>query len=63
MRGHVVGRLKQNGHRFLANHADAGTLEQLCSTSIEPIGRNGYVKADPGKAGRNLFSFAKESRL
>ena len=63
MMGHVVGRLKGNGHRFLANHADISTLEQLSSNSIEPIGRSGYVKADTKKAGRNLFSFSKNSKL
>ena len=63
MRGHVIGRLKENGHRFLANDADASTLDQLCSTSIEPIGRSGYVKPDIEKAGRNLFSFSRPSRL
>jgi hypothetical protein len=63
LRGHIVGRLKQTGHRFLANHGDASTLDQLCSTSAEPIGRTGYVKGDPAKKGRNLFSFARGSRL
>nr|POE75137.1 putative mitochondrial carrier [Quercus suber]POE94784.1 putative mitochondrial carrier [Quercus suber] len=55
-RGHIVGRLKRNGHRFLANHADARTLQELCSASVEPIGRTGRVNTD-GK-GRNLFTIA-----
>ncbi|KAL2070312.1 hypothetical protein VTL71DRAFT_13338 [Oculimacula yallundae] len=33
--GHIVGRLK-NGHRFLANHGDDSTLQQLSSVSKEP---------------------------
>jgi Thiolase-like protein type 1 additional C-terminal domain len=63
MRGYVVGRLKKNGRRFLANHADASTLEQLCSTTTEPVGRTGHVKPDVEKAGRNLFNFSRTSRL
>ena len=63
LRGHVVGRLKENGHRFLSNHADASTLDQLCSTAIEPIGRSGYVRPDTEKEGRNLFSFSRTSKL
>lgn len=62
LRGHVVGRLKDNGHRFIANHGDESTLQQLASFSREPIGRSGMVKQDPEKKGRNLFSFT-ESRL
>lgn len=63
LRGYIVGRLKTNGHRFLANHADQSTLQQLCSTTEEPIGRSGHVQADAQKEGRNLFSFSKPSKL
>ncbi|KAK5950717.1 hypothetical protein OHC33_008099 [Knufia fluminis] len=62
-RGHVVGRLKSNGHRFIANHGDESTLQQLSSFSKEPIGRVGYVKQDEKKKGRNLFVFTNASRL
>ena len=58
LRGHVVGRLRSNGHRFIANHADESTLKQLCSQEVEPIGRHGKVKA--GEDGRNLFGFVGE---
>ena len=59
LRGFVVGRLKSNGHRFIANHADDTTLQELCSQSVEPIGRSGKVKnADDG---RNLFAFTSLS--
>lgn len=61
LRGHVVGRLKSNGQRFLANHGDEGTLSQLCSRDIEPIGRSGHVK--PAEDGRNLFSFEELAKL
>jgi hypothetical protein len=57
--GFVVGRLKSNGHRFLANHADDATLKQLCSQDVEPIGRTGKVK--PSQDGRNVFSFVGET--
>lgn len=62
-RGHVVGRLKNNNHRFIANHGDDTTLQQLSSFSREPIGRAGYVKKDETKKGRNLFVFTDSSRL
>jgi hypothetical protein len=58
-KGFVVGRLKSNGHRFLANNADDATLKQLCSHDVEPIGRTGKVK--PSQDGRNVFSFVGET--
>ena len=63
LRGHIVGRLKKNDHRFIANHADRSTLHQLCSFTEEPIGRAGYVRPDTEKKGRNLFSFGEEAKL
>ncbi|KAI6828507.1 hypothetical protein KC327_g6979 [Hortaea werneckii] len=54
-RGHIVGRLKANGARFIANHADARTLAELGSWEREPIGRSGYVRRSDD--GRNVFSF------
>lgn len=59
--GHVVGRLKRSGHRFLANHGDEQTLKQLASWSREPIGRWGVVKRS--EDGRNLFFFEQSSSL
>ncbi|GES57125.1 acetyl-CoA acetyltransferase [Aspergillus terreus] len=53
--GYVVGRL-ENGHRFVANAADAATLKELSSTSMEQIGRTGWVQNET-ESGRNLFSF------
>ncbi|CAK3980488.1 acetyl- transferase like [Lecanosticta acicola] len=61
LRGHIVGRLKSTGHRFLANHADEGTLKALASWEVDPIGRSGRVKR--GGDGRNLFSFGESARL
>ncbi|KAI7710804.1 hypothetical protein KC322_g4280 [Hortaea werneckii] len=54
-RGHIVGRLKANGNRFIANDADARTLAELVSWEREPIGRSGYVRRSDD--GRNVFSF------
>jgi Thiolase-like protein type 1 additional C-terminal domain len=61
LRGHVVGRLKSSGNRFIANHADDSTLQQLSSNSREPIGRSGKVKK--GEKGKNLFTFDAGSKL
>jgi Thiolase-like protein type 1 additional C-terminal domain len=62
LRGHLVGRLKRDGHRFIANHGDASTLQQLSSWSKEPIGRSGRVEKEKG-TGRNLFTFEKREKL
>lgn len=59
--GHVVGRMRNNGHRFIANHADGKTLQQLCSRVKEPIGRRGWVRT--AEDGRNLFSFETSLNL
>ncbi|KAG4415106.1 hypothetical protein IFR04_011743 [Cadophora malorum] len=58
---YVVGRLKSNGHRLLANHADDSTLQQLSSCSKEPIGRSGWVRT--AEDGRNLFSLFQGEKL
>lgn len=55
---HIVGRMIESNHRFLANHGDEATLHRLSSRSDEPIGKIGMVIPDPsGKQGqkRNLF--------
>lgn len=61
VRGHIVGRLKSNGERFLANHADEQTLRELSSWDEEQVGKSGRVKSDG--QGRNLFSFAEAAKL
>ncbi|KAH9879077.1 hypothetical protein J1614_002512 [Plenodomus biglobosus] len=63
LRGHVVGRLKSNGNRFLANHGDEQTLRQMASGASEIVGKSGWVWQDTEKEGRGLFSFDKPSRL
>ena len=62
LRGFVVGRLKRNGHRLIANHGDEATLQQLSSWVKEPIGRSGWVERDGGGK-RNLFRFEKRWKL
>ncbi|KAI4722969.1 hypothetical protein E4T48_00743 [Aureobasidium sp. EXF-10727] len=61
--GHIVGRLKSSGHRFIANHGDAATLKRLVSRSEEPIGKSGYVRTDGQGSGKNLFYLDASSRL
>lgn len=61
--GHIVCRLKSNGHRVIANHGDLATLEQLVSWVQEPIGRAGYVHRSSVVDKQNLFSFTKPSKL
>jgi len=63
LRGHIVGRLRANGHRFLANHGDEVTLRRLSSGVREQIGRSGWVRKDGEKDGRNLFSFEAGVKL
>ena len=60
LRGHVVGRLK-NDSRFLANQGDEGTLRELASGVKEQIGRSVWVRA--GDEERNVFSFGRSERL
>ncbi|KAH9873777.1 hypothetical protein IAQ61_004404 [Plenodomus lingam] len=63
LRGHIVGRLKSDGKRFLANHGDENTLRQMASGASEIVGKTGWVWQDKEKEGRGLFSFDKPSRL
>ncbi|RKL51692.1 hypothetical protein BFJ70_g409 [Fusarium oxysporum] len=59
--GHVIGRLVENGQRFIANHGDEHTLATLVSTNGEPIGMKGRVSgADDG---RNLFTLSASAKL
>lgn len=60
-RGHIVGRLTSNNHRFLANHADEHTLRTLSSMSEEQIGKRGRVWTADG--GRNVFAAGEGPRL
>lgn len=62
--GHIIGRLKSTGARFLANHGDEETLRQLASVTKEPIGRSGWVSIDrEGPVGHNFFSFGEGGKL
>ncbi|VUC35600.1 unnamed protein product [Clonostachys rosea] len=59
--GLIVGRLKDSGHRFLANHGDEYTLQKLADPSWEPISQQGRVSGSDD--GRNLFFFSTESKI
>lgn len=63
LRGYIVGRLKVNGKRFLANHGDENTLRQMASGAGEIVGKSGWVVMDSKRRGRSLFSFEKLSRI
>ncbi|KAF4945262.1 hypothetical protein FGADI_12082 [Fusarium gaditjirri] len=58
--GHVVGRLVEDGQRFIANHGDEHTLATLASTNGEPIGLKGHVSRSDG---RNLFTLSACAKL
>jgi len=63
LRGYIVGRLKKSGERFLANHGDESTLEQMAGGVGEMVGKSGWVNQDDRKKGRALFSFEKVARM
>ncbi|KAF2186796.1 acetyl-CoA acetyltransferase [Zopfia rhizophila CBS 207.26] len=63
LRAYIVGRLKSNNHRFLANHGDESTLRQMANSDSEIIGKMGWVMQDPRKKGRGLFTFEKGARI
>ncbi|KNG48012.1 coiled-coil-like protein [Stemphylium lycopersici] len=62
-RGFVVGRLKEGGGRFLANHGDEGALRLMAGGNGEIVGRKGWVWQDGEKKGRSLFAFDKPAKL
>ena len=63
LRGHIVGRLKSNNKRFLANHSDESTLRQMAGGAGEVVGKSGWVWQDKKTKGRGLFAFVKPARL
>ncbi|OSS49671.1 hypothetical protein B5807_05967 [Epicoccum nigrum] len=63
LRGHIVGRLKSDSKRFLANHGDDSTLRQLAEGAGEIVGKAGWVWQDEQAKGRGLFAFKKPSKL
>ncbi|KAF1975746.1 hypothetical protein BU23DRAFT_632442 [Bimuria novae-zelandiae CBS 107.79] len=62
LRGYVVGRLKGNGKRFLANHGDESTLRQMAGAG-EVVGKSGWVESDADREGRSLFTFEKRLKV
>ncbi|KAF2468179.1 uncharacterized protein BDR25DRAFT_290846 [Lindgomyces ingoldianus] len=63
LRGYIIGRLKCNGKRFLANHGDEATLRQMASGAGEIVGKSGWVRQDSERKGRGLFTFDKVARI
>ncbi|KAJ4287378.1 hypothetical protein N0V90_012777 [Kalmusia sp. IMI 367209] len=63
LRGYIVGRLKRNDERFIANHGDDSTLRQMASGTGEIVGKSGWVRQDSERKGRALFSFDEHSRI
>lgn len=63
VRGYIVGRLKKDGKRFLANHGDESTLRQMAEGTGEVVGKSGWVWQNEEKNGRGLFAFDKPARL
>ncbi|KAF2750654.1 acetyl-CoA acetyltransferas-like protein [Sporormia fimetaria CBS 119925] len=62
-KGFVVGRLKKDGRRFLANPVDEAALRFMGSGAVEVVGRSGVVKQDPERKGRGLFTFDQAARI
>ncbi|KAJ9499182.1 hypothetical protein H2202_005339 [Exophiala xenobiotica] len=59
---YIVGRLKTNGHRFVANEGDKETLMQLSSTTEEQIGKVGRVWND-GQRNRFVLQNKLQGKL
>lgn len=62
----VVGRLRENGHRFVANHGDQRTLQELASAVEEQIGKVGYVDTKRDGSGdpeSNIFFLGPRPRI
>ncbi|BAE55574.1 unnamed protein product [Aspergillus oryzae RIB40] len=64
-RGYIIGRLKTDGSRFVANHGNVTTLRELASLAEEQIGKEGYVVPEliSGGRRRNLFYFAPKQSI
>lgn len=63
LRGHIVGRLRSDGKRLLANHGDEETLKKMAGGKGEVVGKVGWVWQDEKKEGRGLFAFDKPAKL
>ncbi|KAE8421976.1 hypothetical protein BDV36DRAFT_303739 [Aspergillus pseudocaelatus] len=64
-RGYIIGRLKADGSRFVANHGNETTLRKLASLTEEQIGKEGYVVPEliSGGRRRNLFYFSSKESI
>ncbi|KAL6229050.1 hypothetical protein BDW75DRAFT_250193 [Aspergillus navahoensis] len=60
--GFIVGRLREDGRRFIANSSDEATLKALATKTNEQVGREGWVSYDRTTA-RNNFSLGSKGNL
>lgn len=58
---HIVARVDQTGHRFVANNGDAATLQYIVDPAVEPIGTHGIVRQT--KDGKNAFFIGTPAKL
>lgn len=62
----IVGRLRAGGDRFVANHGDLSTLQQLSSALEEHVGKEGMVstkKSAEGEPESNVFFLGPKAAL
>lgn len=62
----VVGRLTDSNNRFVANHGDKRTLQELASDVEEQVGKVGYVETKRDASGdpeSNVFFLGPKPRI
>lgn len=62
----IIGRLTDSKHRFVANHGDQRTLQELASSIEEQIGKIGYVETKRDASGdpeSNAFFLGPKPRI
>lgn len=62
----IVGRVKDSGHRFVANHGDSATLQRLSSALEEHVSETGSVairRTARGEPEGNVFFLRPRAAL
>lgn len=62
----IVGRLTDSNYRFVANHGDIRTLQELASDVEEQVGKVGYVETKRDASGdpeSNVFFLGPKPRI